>query len=392
MNNIKIQSGKPIYGETELSGDPIDSLVLSTLAIFSEEPVVITNVPRSTVVLKHLDLLRSIGISIDWINSNTIKISTKEQIKSDLTDVITPNNHIEVALLVPAILFRTNECILTSSMRSELKFYREMGIEVTTSYNRFHLKLPLSNQAIAQKRVNLKRSHDLLLASRLLFQRIYPELSLVYRKTSANFSDIDVSISPEIQSSYKVGHNKIEFRMLTAAALASKGEISLSNFNLSDSLEYLLELEQICCSYEVVDNKIKIWHETKKLPKSYDFSGHDFSEVGYYALLLSLFSKNTIPIVCDLDERLEEMIRDLNILGCRIDIEKQSDNLVLKLKAGISIAPFKSEIVSPFWGGILLSSALSVDGTSAIRRFDILEGYMPDIIERLKALHIDVIS
>jgi len=390
MKNIKIQSNKPIYGEIELSGDPIDSIVLATFAIFSKVPVEIKNVPRCIKVLKYFELLRAIKVDVEWINSDTVRVFVKEQLEIDLSGLINPDNHLEIGLMIPALLFRSKECILTSSMRGELKFYREMGIEVNTSYNRYHLKLPLSNSAVSQKRINLNKSHDLLLASRLFFQRIYPSLSVVYQETSSLLSCLDFQISPEVEKSYLVGHNKLEFRMFVAAAIVSKGEISLSSFNLADSLEYLLELEKIGCSYEVTKNKIKIWYETKKLSQFYDFSGHEFSEIGYFALILSLFSKNTTQILCVSDEIIENIVKDLNIIGCRIDSQSQADYKVLNIKPRITIAIFKTEVVSANLAGILFAAALSVKGTSIIRNFDILEDYVNFISEKFKKLHIDV--
>ena len=83
---LKIKGGKPLYGEYELSGDPVNAVALMVKALMHGDGWVhITNVPRVQFVFDFLKIIDSIGGEIEWVGVDEVKVNTDKPVASDIS-------------------------------------------------------------------------------------------------------------------------------------------------------------------------------------------------------------------------------------------------------------------------------------------------------------------
>jgi UDP-N-acetylglucosamine 1-carboxyvinyltransferase len=66
MDKIRIAGGARLYGEIPISGAKNAALPLMVASLLTDEPLVLTNVPKLADIIFMADLLRSFGVSVEW--------------------------------------------------------------------------------------------------------------------------------------------------------------------------------------------------------------------------------------------------------------------------------------------------------------------------------------
>jgi UDP-N-acetylglucosamine 1-carboxyvinyltransferase len=73
-----IEGGRPINGRLRASGNKNGALPILAGCLLTDEPVVLSNVPRIRDVETMLALLRSLGADADWIGENQVRVHAQE--------------------------------------------------------------------------------------------------------------------------------------------------------------------------------------------------------------------------------------------------------------------------------------------------------------------------
>src|SRR4029434_36360 len=69
-----IQGGYPLGGDVIPSGNKNEALPLLAAARLASGPVVIENVPRIRDVMTLIELVRALGVSVDWSADHTVTV------------------------------------------------------------------------------------------------------------------------------------------------------------------------------------------------------------------------------------------------------------------------------------------------------------------------------
>lgn len=78
MEKFVIQGNKPLSGEIEVKGAKNAAFPVLVATILTKKDCVIENLPRIEDVFRMIEILSSMGASIDWLNDRTVKINTKD--------------------------------------------------------------------------------------------------------------------------------------------------------------------------------------------------------------------------------------------------------------------------------------------------------------------------
>jgi UDP-N-acetylglucosamine 1-carboxyvinyltransferase len=79
MNEIfEIEGGKKISGEIAVMGTKNGALAILSACLLTKEPCVIKNIPLVTDVLTMIEIIKSLGAEVEWLEEKTVKIQAKD--------------------------------------------------------------------------------------------------------------------------------------------------------------------------------------------------------------------------------------------------------------------------------------------------------------------------
>ena len=78
MQKFVIQGGVPLSGEITAAGNKNAALPILAACLLTEEVVTIANVPRIRDTEAQIDLLAALGVTVDWVEDNTVRLCAKD--------------------------------------------------------------------------------------------------------------------------------------------------------------------------------------------------------------------------------------------------------------------------------------------------------------------------
>ena len=78
MQKFVIQGGVPLSGEITAAGNKNAALPILAACLLTEEVVTIANVPRIRDTEAQLALLESIGVEVEWVEENTVRLCARD--------------------------------------------------------------------------------------------------------------------------------------------------------------------------------------------------------------------------------------------------------------------------------------------------------------------------
>lgn len=77
MEKFVIQGGVPLSGEITAAGNKNAALPILAACLLTEEELVIANVPRIRDTEAQIELLANLGVEVEWIEGNTVRLCAK---------------------------------------------------------------------------------------------------------------------------------------------------------------------------------------------------------------------------------------------------------------------------------------------------------------------------
>ena len=103
MSNIIIEGGNSLTGEVTPIGNKNSILKLIPATILCEEKVKITNVPSSSSVNTLIEIYRSLGGNVVWLNKNTIELDSRKINKYKIDDRLAAQERSSFLFLGPLL-------------------------------------------------------------------------------------------------------------------------------------------------------------------------------------------------------------------------------------------------------------------------------------------------
>ena len=108
MEKFVIQGGVPLKGDMTPAGNKNAALPLLAAALLSEEPITLSNVPNIRDVRAMCALLESLGVAIEWIENNSVRIHARNVRAGDLDPDLCRGIRASILLAGPMVA-RTGE-------------------------------------------------------------------------------------------------------------------------------------------------------------------------------------------------------------------------------------------------------------------------------------------
>ena len=381
---LLIHGGWPAHGEVTLTGDTYSAIVKICIACLNGGETVIENVPRSKLLLNFLNFAISIGVGAKWVNVDALLINadwssiSNDISKKDLTDL-----HIyEVFLCI--VLAKKFSVKVSLATRKRLLRYKKLGFQMEYSEDNYYLiTCPLE---FPSQRVNVNcRQRDFFTTlSYAIIKNLYTMVNINFENNYSPIRDV-LGYSAVNSKKLIVDANRFELSFYASLALLTDGEITIKNADLSKSLGFLLDLREIGLDYDVKKNTVRVWQEQRVQKDFYNYYTSEVDELGYLLIIHSVIGSKKIKLIGYNSYGHREMLKNLNIMGCKIDYEEFGNKLYISISPSI-LRTSRSFLDESGLAGVVIFASLVYQGNSIINNIDKIEHVLPDISDNLSSL------
>lgn len=387
---IKIKGDKPIFGKVRLSGDTEYAIATIVYLYSVGKYCKIKNVPRSEKLLEFYQQALRIGMGIKWLSEDEIQLFESE-LNSDCSNITEIERFNEVQVLAPLLIKKTGGCVIDPIHRSEAKYYRNLGFNITAIGEKLNISRPFDT--LPTEPLDVSKVDIYSYVSKIMTEDYeYSNLHLVNKELNLYHKYFENIKRAEKITRIILPFNSREFNLFCAIGLFSSAEITFENYNLSQFLNILLLFERFGLEYEIIDDKLKVWKKQKKLESYYDLTSFSIDVVGYSAINLISHGKKTTRLLVDDRDDLKNFVTDLNMMGAKIvfsDKESNPDYAILEMPHS-TYSPLKNIYLKTEWGGNLILLAAISPGTSTISNFNEYAKHYSNLIDNLKNLNINI--
>lgn len=381
---LLINGGWPAHGEIYLSGDTYSAIVNFCIASLQGGEVTIFNCPRSQLFLTVLDFANDIGIKINWKNIDTIVINTDW---SEISGDIVSQNVFEsdiYEMFLCLLLVKKFSANVSLSFRKRLIRFKRLGFEIEYSDENFYkVVVPIEFKDVIFNIYGRKRDFFTTLCYSIL-KNLCKGININFDNNYSPILNLLEFNSREIKE-LVCDANKTELNFYASLGLLTDGEITIRNADLSKSLSFLLDLREIGLEYEVKHRQVRIWQDLKYQKEFYNYTSSEPDEFGYLLLIHSVYGEKPVKII-GLDSYLHlQCIKQLNMLGCKIDFNTNDGKIYAVVSPGI-LKSSKCFLESNGLAGVILVAGFTYVGNMIVNNNQQIDHYLPDLLENLDNL------
>ena len=276
-----IQGGNPLKGEVEIRGAKNAAFPILIASLLTKETCVIDNIPLIEDVFKMIKILEAMGAEISWIGKRKIEINSSKVRPSKI-----PFNLVGCfrgsVLLLGGLLGRFNKvkipspggCIIgVRPIDTHLDAFEQAGVKIfqESKFYRFEKRKQDKSLEIVLKEISVTATENML-----LFAATNP------KKTVIKIADQDYQVQDLIEVLEKMGveiknpgireleilgkkrlkgfkhtimYDPIEAGTFIIATLATKGQVTIKNAELSFLSLFLKRLKDFGANFKIIDSK-----------------------------------------------------------------------------------------------------------------------------------------
>ena len=275
-----IRGGVPLSGEVEISGYKNSAGAVLAAALLSKESSIIDNLPLVTDVLNQIEILKQIGVKVEWLDKRKIKIDPKNVYPENLPADLFEKMRISVLLIGPLVArckklkvpHPGGDKIGLRPISTHLDALRNFGINIEEKDGFYHFNAP---EVIEGRKIVLKE-----------FSVTATEVSMMLAALSGGKTKIYIAAAePQVQDLGKflkkmglkiegIGTHTIEIEgkenlsgaefsispdpleagnFLIAFAITG-GEGKIKNVNFEHLTYFLGKMKEIGVNFELIEN------------------------------------------------------------------------------------------------------------------------------------------
>lgn len=389
MEQYIIKGGQPLVGEVSISGAKNAALPLLAAAIMTDEMVTIDNLPDVKDINVLLQAMESIGVKIDRVNRNCVKIQA-----GDIRTTRVDYEHIRKIrgsyYLVGALLgrFHKAEVVLPGGCNigsrpidQHIKGFKALGAEVFIAHGMIMTEAErLMGNHIYMDVVTVGATINVMLAAALAQGRTIIEnaakephivdVANMLNSMGANIKGagtdvIRINGVPKLHGTeYSVIPDQIEAGTFMFAAAATKGNVLVKNVIPKHLESIAAKLLEIGCTVEEYDDAVRVIgceNPQNTHVKTLPYPGFPTDMQPQIAVTLAL-STGTSIVTESLFENRFKYVDELSRMGAKIKVE--GNTAIIDGVSGFTGA----EITAPDLraGAALVIAALAAEGFSLI--------------------------
>ena len=280
----RVEGGEPLHGSVEASGakNSVTKLLVATL--LTPEPCTLTRVPRIAEVDVVLGMLTELGTEVEWLDAQTVRLTTARIIDASLSEAYSGVNRIPILMMGP-LLHRVGEAVIPlpggcrigkRPVDFHLAGLRAMGAEIVEQVRSVQVKtLGLHGAHVELPFPSVGATENLLLAAVrakgttvISNAAVEPEVVdlILFLQQMGALVDVEVDRTIVVQgverlhgAEHTAIPDRIEVASFAAAAVATNGRVDVRGARQEHVATFLNHLRRIGGEFRVTDTGITFY-------------------------------------------------------------------------------------------------------------------------------------
>lgn len=357
MSDITIEGNIPLHGEVSISGAKNSAIKLMFAAMFSNEDVVLENVPNTYAINGDIDIIKSIGARAEWIGHNRLLLNGSK-ISSYEVPYEVGSRFRTTLLLAGPLLFRFGRAKLPrigltsfkpSPINRLVTTWESLGINVEITDTHINLSSETMHASNVSFRTTSHMGTDNAILSSIFLEgesiinnaSEEPEIEdlLEFCKmlgagvTRLEPRKIKITGTKIFRGgNFTVQSDKIEPVIYSTSALMTNGNIIIKKIYRESMVQFINFLTKIGANYELHGEELKIWRNNETFnPTNLTVvpSPGFISDWQPYATLLLTQAKGKSLVHDTVYVDRFEYVQDLNRMGADIELVKPSSENII---------------------------------------------------------------
>ncbi len=435
MSGIFIEGGVPLTGTVAISGARNSALKLIYAAMFSNENVVLNNVPRVQPVLDDIEIIKSVGGIAEWVGLNTLVLNGS-QISDYKVPIEIGSIYRTTMLLAGPLLFRFGKAFIPKCKGNEshlgpvnrfLDTWKSLGFTVNEDEDYYKI---INEGNTTSPNISFKNPSHMGTDNAILSSIIIPGETVISNASEEyeinDLVDLLNLMGASIQrpepkkiiitggnifkgAIFDVCSDKTEAAVFATASVITKGNISIKGIKKESMLQFVNFLNKIGAKFEFSEEELKVWgHGDDILPCRVDIAPAPGFVPDWQPLaVLTLTQANGESVVHDTVyiNRFNYCV-DLNRMGAKIDLLKPSEvgippiisddsynieemgepKTVAKIFGPSKLKAERLSVENHRYLSVMILACLCAEGKSEIIGVEEVNYYFENFLDKLKLL------
>ncbi len=417
MESFVIEGGRPLNGRVRAAGNKNGALPILAACLLTDEPVVLSNVPRIRDVSTMIALLTDLGASVDWTGENEVRVhaASVDKVEADagLSD------HIRASFLLGGpLLARFGRAVLAPPggdmigrrrLDTHVHAFEQLGAEIRID-GRFELRADrLQGKRIFLDEASVMGTENAVMAAVLAegqtvlvnaacephvqdLCRFLVSLGARIDGIGSNVLRID-GVDRLSGGDHRIGPEHIEAASFIALAAMTGGDVTIDDIEPNDFVAILHAFERLGIAVELGETSVRVPPGQElvirddlgdQIPKIEDGPWPAFpADLTSIALAVATQARGTILIFEKMFENRLFFVDKLERMGARI-ILCDPHRAVVNGPARLHGERLESPDIRA--GMAMIIAALCAEGTSVIGNIGQIDRGYERIDERLRSL------
>ena len=284
MQKFIINGGKTLKGVVEIGGYKNAAGPILAATLLTKEECVIDNLSLVTDVFNLIKVLESIGVEVEWVGKNQIKIKAGEKVDPDKMDYSTVEKMRISVLLIGPLLARFKKFkiphpggdkIGLRPIDSHLEALRKLGAEIYEENNFYYFDAKnLQGKEVILNEFSVTATENLMMAASLVSGTTVIKTAAAEPQVQ-DTGDILKKMGVEIEGvgthqitikgqgqlhgvNHSVIPDPLEAGTFIVLAIATQSEIKIKNVIISHLELFLEKLREIGANFEIESNSVNV--------------------------------------------------------------------------------------------------------------------------------------
>ena len=431
--SLFIEGKVPLQGSISLSGARNSAIKLIFASMYSNEDIILENVPRLESIAVDMEIVQSMGGKAEWIGNNKLLLNG-----SGLSAFEVPleagSKYRTAFLLAGPLLFRFGKARIPKVKESVFKAspinriietWKSLGFEVVEDDD----WISVASNSPKGAEINFKTSSHTGTENAIL------SAALIEGETIINNASEEPEIDDLIEfcnlmgasvkrveprkiiitgthvfrgCTFEVQSDKYEAAAFATAAILTRGNIAIKNVKKLSMVPFINFLSKIGVNFEIQDDELRVWNATKITSTTVTVAPSPGFVPDWQPLAtLMLTQADGQSLVHDTvyTDRFE-YTKDLNRMGANIEVVKPSEvgimpvisedsydfekmgepNTVSRIEGPSKLHAEKMHIIDPRYANVLVLAALAAEGKTELNGYKSLYEPTENFFDKLISL------
>ena len=414
---LTVEGQEPLVGTVKASGSKISAIHLIIASLFSNEDVILENVPRVEDVESLVKIIKSLGATAEWASLNALKINGSSISSNEISfDPVSSN--VGLVLLVVPLIYRFGKAKVTKvedvSPKQHLKnrflnIWESLHFEIKDDGQFYFIEAKSQLNSEILLKVNTVTG-----TANAIFSSIFiPDETIITNASSEAEIDDLIEFLNELGGSvkrvderkiivsgtssfgearYKIMPDHKEAVVFATLALLTYGDITVENVVSGNLLAFVRKLEALGANFEFKENSLRVWRPKEQSLKATNVETAPcpgFLSDWQPAMTVLLTQVEGVSYVTEtMHVKRLDFTKELNRMGGKVTLVQlaEEDSAQAMVEGPTHLKKGKVSIPDPLTGEALVLAALSAEGRSELYGYEVVQQASEGFEEKLTGL------